>query len=212
MRYASAFVATLVILSATTGTAFAQRGHGNGGGAKPQTPAHVTGKPEGTPGAPAKHGPETHPATPKETGGGNPHKTAATATSKTTTSTTTSTTTVTTTTPTSTVVKNPELEQRLKVLLPGMNMADASKGFKNWGQFVAAAHVSNNLNIPFAQLKAKMTGPTPMSLGQILGRGRVQMGYRFHQDWILQVTWRSTNAFQARLHRQSWIRQACSSP
>jgi len=31
-----------------------------------------------------------------------------------------------------------------------------------------------------------------MSLGQILGSGRVQMGYRFHQDWILQVTLRST--------------------
>jgi hypothetical protein len=45
-------------------------------------------------------------------------------------------------------------------------MSNAAKGFKNWGQFVAAAHVSRNLNIPFAQLKAKMTGPTPMSLGQ----------------------------------------------
>ena len=57
---------------------------------------------------------------------------------------------------------------------------DAAYGFKNWGQFVAAAHVSNNLNIPFADLKARMTGippgtppgtpvlTTPMSLGQAI--------------------------------------------
>ena len=53
-------------------------------------------------------------------------------------------------------------------------------GFRNWGQFVAAVHVSNNLGIPFADLKAKMTGTapgptpgttvlgTPMSLGQAI--------------------------------------------
>ena len=56
----------------------------------------------------------------------------------------------------------------LLVLLPGANLADAARGFQNWGQFVAAAHVSHNLNIPFATLKAKMTGPSPMSLGQAI--------------------------------------------
>jgi len=84
-------------------------------------------------------------------------------------------------TPTTHSVKNPKLEARLLTLLPaGTNIHDASQGFKNWGQFVAAVHVSNNLNIPFADLKARMTGfapgampgstvqTAPMSLGQAI--------------------------------------------
>jgi len=45
--------------------------------------------------------------------------------------------------------------------------ADAS-GFKNFGQFMAAVHVSHNLNIPFADLQAKMTGPGALSLGKAI--------------------------------------------
>jgi len=88
---------------------------------------------------------------------------------------------ITPTTPTAQPVKNAKLEARLKTLLPAdMTVADARNGFKNWGQFVAAAHVSNNLGIPFADLKARMTGltpgptpgttiqGTPMSLGQAI--------------------------------------------
>lgn len=92
--------------------------------------------------------------------------------------TTTTTTVVTPTTPITHSVKNPKLEARLQTLLPaGTNIQDASQGFKNWGQFVAAVHVSNNLNIPFADLKTAMTGlapgttvpaTTPMSLGQAI--------------------------------------------
>ena len=91
------------------------------------------------------------------------------------------TTVVTSTTPTTHTVKNPKLEARLLTLLPpGSTIQDASFGFKNWGQFVAAAHVSNNLGIPFADLKSRMTGippgtlpgtpvlTTPMSLGQAI--------------------------------------------
>ena len=91
------------------------------------------------------------------------------------------TTIVTPTTPTTHTVKNPKLEARLLTLLPpGSTIQDASYGFKNWGQFVAAAHVSNNLGIPFADLKSRMTGipsgtppgtpvlTTPMSLGQAI--------------------------------------------
>ena len=94
---------------------------------------------------------------------------------------TTTTTVVTPTTPTTQSVKNPKLEARLLALLPpNTTIQDASQGFKNWGQFVAATHVSNNLNIPFAELKARMTGitpgtlpgttvqTTPMSLGQAI--------------------------------------------
>ena len=87
------------------------------------------------------------------------------------------------TTPTTTRVKNAKLESRLQAMLPpGATVSDASAGFKNWGQFVAAVHVSKNLGIPFDNLKAAMTGipvgtppgttppvtTTPLSLGQAI--------------------------------------------
>ena len=165
MKSVTALIAMFVLVSSSH--ALQAQGRGNGQANKPQTPAHTTGKPASTPSAPTNH-----PSTPKGNGTGNPHTaptttTTTTPTTTTTTSSTTTTTTVTTTTPTT--VKNPQLEQRLQALLPaGMNVTDAAKGFKNWGQFVAAVHVSNNLNIPFTSLKAKMTGPTPMSLGQAI--------------------------------------------
>jgi hypothetical protein len=59
---------------------------------------------------------------------------------------------------------NTRLATKLEGLL-GLNGPSAlstlqtdAKGFKNLGQFVAAVHVSHNLNIPFDQLKAKVTG------------------------------------------------------
>lgn len=73
---------------------------------------------------------------------------------------------------------NPNQEaQVLAKLPPGTNIQDASQGFKNRGQFIAAVNASNNHSIPFDELKARMTGipvgstvPTtaPMSLGQAL--------------------------------------------
>jgi hypothetical protein len=54
--------------------------------------------------------------------------------------------------------QHPKLESRLASLLPaGTNMQQAASGFKNFGQFVAAVHVSHNLGIPFDQLKARVT-------------------------------------------------------
>jgi hypothetical protein len=41
----------------------------------------------------------------------------------------------------------------------------AAEGFRNLGQFVAAVNVSNNLGIPFTELKTKMVDDG-MSLGQ----------------------------------------------
>ena len=47
-------------------------------------------------------------------------------------------------------------------MLPtGMTLDQASLGFKNQGQFIAALHVSRNLGIPFADLKTAMTGIRP---------------------------------------------------
>ena len=47
----------------------------------------------------------------------------------------------------------------------------ASSGFRNLGQFVAAVNVSNNLGIPFAQLKTRMVDQG-MSLGQAIQDAR----------------------------------------
>jgi hypothetical protein len=65
--------------------------------------------------------------------------------------------------------RNPELRAKLERLLPpGTNVTTAASGFKNQGQFIAALHTSKNLGIPFDQLKSKMTGTDPMSLGQAI--------------------------------------------
>ena len=52
------------------------------------------------------------------------------------------------------------------LLPPGTDLKTAESGFKNYGQFIAALHISKNLNIPFDQLKAKMTGATTSSTVQ----------------------------------------------
>ncbi|MCU1337035.1 MAG: hypothetical protein JWO19_2616 [Bryobacterales bacterium] len=67
------------------------------------------------------------------------------------------------------VSQNVGLSTQLKPLLPaGTTLAGAATGFRNQGQFVAALHVAHNLNIPFDQLKAKMTGTNPVSLGKAI--------------------------------------------
>lgn len=67
------------------------------------------------------------------------------------------------------LARNTNLATRLQGLFPaGTDLQNASAGFKNLGQFVAAAHVSHNLDIPFDTLKAKMTGTNAMSLGQAI--------------------------------------------
>lgn len=72
-------------------------------------------------------------------------------------------------TPSTQLAHNTVLATRLQGLLPpGTDMQLASSGFKNLGQFVAAVHVSNNLKIPFDQLKLKVTGPEAESLGKAI--------------------------------------------
>jgi hypothetical protein len=68
-------------------------------------------------------------------------------------------------TPSEELTKNTQLSSKLQGLLPaGTNLQDAAGGFKNTGQFVAAVHVSHNLDIPFDQLKTKVAG------GESLGK------------------------------------------
>jgi hypothetical protein len=74
-------------------------------------------------------------------------------------------TTPTTTTLPAAMPKNPKLAAKLQGLLPaGMTIEQAADGFKNQGQFIAALHVSNNLGIPFQDLKTGMV-TDGMSLG-----------------------------------------------
>ena len=71
------------------------------------------------------------------------------------------------------IMSHPQLASRLNLMLPqGMSLNQASSGFRNQGQFIAALHVSRNLNIPFTQLKDTMLGittttspSTPSTLG-----------------------------------------------
>ncbi len=67
------------------------------------------------------------------------------------------------------IAANPALVTRLQPLLPaGTTLAAAATGFRNQGQFIAALHVSKNLNIPLASLKNEMTGADHDSLGQAI--------------------------------------------
>jgi hypothetical protein len=67
------------------------------------------------------------------------------------------------------IASHPQLAAKLTPLLPkGMTLQTAAAGFKNQGQFIAALHVSKNLNIPFTKLKAEMTGKDHDSLGQAI--------------------------------------------
>lgn len=53
--------------------------------------------------------------------------------------------------------RNPQLAERVAALLPsGVDPIEASVGFKNLGQFIAASHVSHNLKIPFEDLHASL--------------------------------------------------------
>jgi hypothetical protein len=68
------------------------------------------------------------------------------------------------------VASNHGLKPKVNALLPaGMTLNQASLGFKNQGQFIAALHVSRNLGIPFADLKTAMTGIRPTTAGTTVG-------------------------------------------
>jgi hypothetical protein len=60
-------------------------------------------------------------------------------------------------TPGTLLTQNTKLAGKLSALLPpGTDLQTAASGFKNLGQFVAAVHVSHNLNIPFDTFKTEM--------------------------------------------------------
>src|ERR1051325_592747 len=64
---------------------------------------------------------------------------------------------------------NAALTAKLTPLLPsGMSLADAAKGFRNQGQFIAALHAAKDQGVSFVDLKAEMTGTEHDSLGQAI--------------------------------------------
>lgn len=74
------------------------------------------------------------------------------------------------------IESNPELAARVHGMLSsGMSMSEAANGFKNQGQFLGALHASQNLNIPFDDLKAKMTGSSAASLGSAIKASKPEM-------------------------------------
>ncbi len=63
-------------------------------------------------------------------------------------------------TPDQLLTQNTQLSSKLSGLLPtGTDLQTAATGYRNLGQFVAAVHVSHNLDIPFAQLKCTELAP-----------------------------------------------------
>ena len=68
--------------------------------------------------------------------------------------------------------RNTKLASKLESRLPkGTDLMLAAEGFRNLGQFVAAVNVSNNLNIPFVDLKSSMVDDG-LSLGQSIQKLR----------------------------------------
>ncbi len=70
------------------------------------------------------------------------------------------------------IASKPNLSAKLTRMLPvdpttgtTMTLDKASLGFKNQGQFIAALHVSQNLGIPFTELKSHMVTVTPGTAG-----------------------------------------------
>jgi hypothetical protein len=60
-------------------------------------------------------------------------------------------------TPQDLLQQNTQLSDNVAKLFPaGTDLQGAASGFRNLGDFVSAAHVSNNLGIPFADLKTRL--------------------------------------------------------
>jgi hypothetical protein len=139
--FMNAYRSLLRVTFAVTACAFLASAVGlaQGRGTPPPTPPKVTGKPTTPPG-------QGKPTTPPSSAKTTPPK-AATA---------------------KPLVVKPALAGQLQPLLPpNTDIALVSQGFRNLGQFVAAVHVSNNLNIPFDTLRTHLVTDN-QSLGQAI--------------------------------------------
>jgi hypothetical protein len=74
------------------------------------------------------------------------------------------------------IESNSKFAAKVQALLPDeTTIQDAADGFKTQGLFIAALHVSQNLHIPFDDLKSHMTGPDAVSLGAAIKAIRQDM-------------------------------------
>jgi hypothetical protein len=146
MKRISLFFTLLAALCLGSGLAYAQHGHGVGGGMAGGGLSGMHG------------GPNSHSEAAESSRGG--HATSSMMASK---------------NPGGVLSHNTHLAAKLEGLL-GISatnpnaltlLQNDAMGFKNFGQFVAAVHVSNNLDIPFQTLKTTMTAPN-MSLGKAI--------------------------------------------
>jgi hypothetical protein len=165
----------------------AQRGQG-----PVAQPTHATApKPAPAPHATAAHGPSTtthgqsaashssgqghvsaHSTTKTSTAPKTKTNTKSTATTSTSTTGATGSASVTLTPVQQKLQRNTQLASKLQGRLPqGTDLMLAAAGFRNLGQFVAAVNVSNNLGIPFTQMKTQMVDNN-LSLGQAIQKLR----------------------------------------
>ena len=189
MRKFSLLATTAVAVAALSTTTAAQ---GRGAGKTPTAKAPNVSTSAPKAGGPSTHGSSGsnagstgHSGTTKTSGPshGESHGTSkkpATTTASTSTSTSNGTTTTTASTSTTTtppptfepnaistkISKNPSQLAKAKAMLPtGMTIEEASTGFRNQGQFIAALNASKNQGLDFVQLKDAMT-VDGLSLGQ----------------------------------------------
>jgi len=143
MKRITSFFILPAALCLGSGLAYAQHGHGMGGG--------MSGM---------HGGPNSHSEAIESSRGG--HATSSMMASK---------------NPGSVLDHNTHLASKLEGLLGMSGLSEQTAlqtlktdagGFKNFGEFVSAVHVSHNLGIPFLELKAKMMGPGAMSLGKAI--------------------------------------------
>ena len=133
----------LLVLFLTIGVASFAQGRGQGHGPAGGLPPAVTSQHGGGDHGPANHGPENKPSEHQNSLNSGRNDVAARLT-------------------------NTKLASKLQTLLPGVDLATEAMKFKNLGQFVAAVHVSHNLNIPFDQLEAAMLASDHKSLGDAI--------------------------------------------
>jgi hypothetical protein len=71
------------------------------------------------------------------------------------------------------LIQQAQVETRIRPLLPaGTDLQAAATGFRNFGEFALVVHASHNLEIPFHQLKARVTGPNGIPLHEAILRMR----------------------------------------
>lgn len=171
--------AAALVVAGSTVDLHAQRGGGAAAGHGRPVTAGAQGQDHGRPETPGAQGHAQRPATPGDTAGRSGHQ-PDTDTGKKGDhpGTTTGRLTV-----GDQLTRNTNLTSRLQPLFPaGTDLSKEAASFRNLGQFVAAAHVSHNLDIPWTDLKAKMTGDHPASLGKAIGELKPQADAKTEAD------------------------------